>query len=491
MKKQSLQLGRWQAMAVAALLALGLVAGTGLAVEARTPPGSFADQVENLTPAVVNISTTQSRRKSRNQVPIPQFPPGSPFGEFFERQRPEGDRQPHGRPATSLGSGFIIAASGVIVTNNHVIDGADEITVILSDGKSLEAKVLGVDKKTDLAVLQVEAGRPLPFVEFGNSDTSRVGDWVVAIGNPFGLGGTVTAGIISARARVLRSGPYDDFIQTDASINSGNSGGPLFNTAGQVIGINTAIFSTSGGNIGIGFAVPANLARPVIAQLRDLGHTVRGWLGVKIQPVSDEIAESLGLEAAGGALLAEVTPNGPAAKAGLEVGDVILEFDAKKVSEMRLLPRLVAETEVGRSVVVRVWRRGAMVDLAVEIGELEEARVAARQVSPPRQSATATATVDVLGMKLAAMSGELRQRFELDKEAQGVVVTAIDAASPAAEKGVRAGDVIVEVARQEVGSPGQVLDKVREVRKSQRKSVLLLVRRAENQRFVPLRLEDS
>ncbi len=490
MREQAVEIGRWQALAGTAVLAFGLLAGAG--AEARATPESFADLVEKLMPAVVNISTTQTLRTAQREVPLPQFPPGSPFEEFFkdffERQRPGGNSERPSRRATSLGSGFIIAAEGIVVTNNHVIKEADEITVILSDDSRFKAKVLGVDKETDVAVLKIEAGRPLPYVNFGDSDLSRVGDWVVAIGNPFGLGGTVTAGIISARARALNSGRYDDFIQTDASINRGNSGGPLFNIKGQVIGINTAIFSTSGGSIGIGFAVPSNLAGPVIKQLRNFGRTMRGWLGVKIQLVTDEIAESLSLAEASGALVAEVNPEGPANKAGLKAGDVILEFDGKKVSRMRALPRLVAETEIGKSVLVQVWRAGAKVDLRVKIGELNETRIAAQQQPTTEPS---SAAVDALGMKLAAITAELRQRFELGEAAQGVVITEVEADSSAAEKGIRAGDVIVEVAQEEVGSPGQVLDKVREVRKSSRKSVLLLVRRAENLRFVALRLKDS
>ncbi|HJS32758.1 MAG TPA: Do family serine endopeptidase, partial [Alphaproteobacteria bacterium] len=319
------------------------------------PAQGFADLAERLLPAVVNISTTQTVRQDRNQQQgpqqgpqgerrrgpeVPQFPPGSPFEEFF---REFFDRQ--GRPdapprrTQSLGSGFVIDSTGYVVTNNHVIAEADEIKVILHDDTQLAAKVIGRDPKTDLAVLKVEPSKPLTAVKFGNSDQTRVGDWVVAIGNPFGLGGTVTAGIVSARARDINAGPYDDFIQTDASINRGNSGGPMFNLAGEIIGINTAIYSPSGGSVGIGFAIPANLAKPVIDQLRVSGKVRRGWLGVQIQSVTDEIAESLGLNKARGALVARVTENSPAAKGKIESGDVILKFDGKDVTEMRRLPR--------------------------------------------------------------------------------------------------------------------------------------------------------
>ena len=321
---------------------------------------------------------------------MPQFPPGSPFEEFFkdffERQRPggNGDNDEGGNRPTrrvfSLGSGFVVDPSGIVITNNHVIAEADEITVIFSDNTRRKAEVLGRDAKTDLAVLQLKqepGDGELPFVTLGDSDKSRVGDWVMAIGNPFGLGGSVTAGIISARSRNINAGPYDDFIQTDASINRGNSGGPLFNMDGEVIGVNTAIFSPSGGSVGIGFSIASNLAKPVIEQLREYGKTRRGWLGVRIQPVTDEIAESLALDEPRGALVASVFEPGPAAEAGFEPGDVILKFDGQEVPIVRALPRIVAETGIGKAVAVEVWRKGKMVTLSVKIGELKEDEVAA------------------------------------------------------------------------------------------------------------------
>ena len=356
-------------------LALLVVAATVLTLgpapaQTRGAPESFADLAESLLPAVVNISTTQ---KIRGRGPeIPQFPPGSPFEEFFKEFFDRQQRRGGPRRATSLGSGFIVTGDGYVVTNNHVIADADEVTVILQDDTKLKARIVGRDPKTDLAVLKVQPDGELPFVKFGDSDRLRIGDWVIAIGNPLGFGGTVTAGIVSALGRDINSGPYDNFIQTDASINKGNSGGPLFNLQGEVIGINTAIFSPTGGSIGIGFSIPAALARPVVNQLREFGRTRRGWLGVRIQAVTDEIAESLGLGAARGALVASVTEGGPAEKARIEAGDVILTFNEKPIEVMRQLPRAVADTSPDQEVVVTVWRKGAEISMNVVIAELEE-----------------------------------------------------------------------------------------------------------------------
>jgi serine protease Do len=350
--------------------------------------------------------------------------------------------------------------------------------------------VIGRDAKTDIAVLQVNADNPLPFVEFGSSREARVGDWVLAIGNPFGLGGSVTAGIISARSRFINAGPYDNFIQTDASINRGNSGGPLFNLDGQVIGINTAIFSPSGGSVGIGFSIPSDMAKNVIAQLREYGHTRRGWLGVRIQPVSDEIAESLGLDKARGALVAAVFDEGPAKDAGIEAGDVILTFDGKNVPNVRALPRIVAETEINTEIDVEVWRKSQALTLSVQVGELKEEKIAAiaEDSEPDHEPAN---TVDTLGMKLTQLNDITRRKYEVGDKVIGVVVVEVDDDSAAAQKGIRPGDVIVEVAQEEVSSPDQVLEKVREVQQSNRKSVLILLQRAEDLRFVALRLKES
>ena len=485
---------RWAASSLGApaLAIVFLVSTTALA---RPVPESFADMVEKLTPAVVNVSTTQNLRgRSRpgGEVPIPQFPPGSPFEEFFKdfferQQRPEGAPR---RRVTSLGSGFIIDAEGIIVTNNHVIAEADEITVTLSDDSKYEAKVIGRDPKTDVAILKIEPDKPVPAVRWGDSDETRVGDWVIAIGNPFGLGGTVTAGIISARQRNINAGPYDDFLQTDASINRGNSGGPVFNMKGEVIGIATAIFSPSGGSIGIGFAVPSALARPVVAQLRKYGRTRRGWLGVRIQTVNDEIAESLGLETAGGALVADVTKESPAAEAKIEAGDVILSFDGRPVEQMRELPRMVAETEIGREVTLQVWRKGEIKELRVTLGELERAEQLAALSTDKGEKVDEGA--DALGMTLAQITPKLRQRFDLEDDQKGVVVTKVKDESAAAAKGIRPGDVIVEVGQEEVSTPRHVVEKVRAVKKdNQRKSVLLLLQRSGDLRFIAVRVDQS
>lgn len=478
-----------------ALLALATALGLSSLARAQNAPQSFADLAERLSPAVVNISTTQTIDQRRFEGPdIPQFPPGSPFEEFFRDFFDERGRVPNGTPqrATSLGSGFIIDASGYVVTNNHVIAGADEIHVILQDDTSLTAELVGVDDKTDLAVLKVEADGPLPFVPWGDSDVMRVGDWVLAIGNPFGLGGTVTAGIISARARDINAGPYDDFLQTDASINRGNSGGPMFNLSGEVIGINTAIFSPSGGSVGIGFAIPSSLAQPVVEQLIEFGHTRRGWLGVRIQTVTDEIAESLGLDSARGALVASVTPEGPAEAAGIEAGDVILEFDGQEVEEMRRLPRLVAETAVDREVEVEIFRQGEVMTVEVELGELEEAEeqglLSADGSSPDTM---VEENLHTLGLTLTALTEEMRAQYNLAPDLEGVLITDVAPGSAAAQKGLQPGEVIVEVGQEQVAEPADVATKVAEARDAGRKSVLLLLDGPGGIRFVALNVETG
>ncbi len=479
---------------LATLAALSFTAGPAIA---KAGPEGFSELAAKLLPAVVNVSTTQTLKADRQRPEMPQFPPGSPFEEFFkdflDKNLPRGQR-PEAQPrrATSLGSGFIIDASGLIATNNHVIADADEITVILHDDTSLKAEVVGKDLKTDLALLRVKTDKPLTAVQFGDSDQMKVGDWVLAIGNPFGLGGTVTAGIVSARARDIQQGPYDDFIQTDASINRGNSGGPMFNLNGEVVGINTAIYSPSGGSIGIGFAIPSALAKPVMAQLRDYGKTRRGWLGVRIQGVSDEIAESLGLDKARGALVASVTDKGPAQVAGIQPGDIVLKFDGKDVTDMKRLPRIVAETPIDKSVKVTVWRKRQENSVEVKVGELDETeKVAALPSAQAAPAPNTGATVKALGLSLSTVTPELKQKFSLADDADGVVVVDVAGDSPASEKGVRPGDVIVEVAQQEVKDPGQVAAKIDEARKSGRKSILLLVDRAGDLRFVALRIDQG
>jgi serine protease Do len=475
------------------------------AVPMRDAPSSFAPLARQLLPAVVNISTSQNLQASRRERPdapeMPQAPPGSPFEEFFRdffnRNRPgpggpgAGPEQPQRpRRAQSLGSGFVIDPSGIVVTNNHVIEGADEINVIFQDNTSIRAELLGTDPRTDLAVLRIKTERPLAAVNWGNSDEASVGDWVLAIGNPFGLGGSVTAGIISARGRDIRQGLYDDFIQTDAAINRGNSGGPLFNLQGQVIGINTAIYSPTGGSIGIGFAIPANLARNIVAQLSEPGGRVRrGWLGVNIQQVTDEIAESLGLTGGGrGALVARAQEGGPAAEGGIRNGDVILRFNGQEVKEMRNLPRIVAETPVGRDAPVVVWRDGREQTVSVKVGELPTEQQQAAATPGPQQRPT---EITGLGLSVSGITPELRERFGLKPDQRGVVVTEVQPGSTAAEREIRAGDVIVEVQQERVTTPQELQARLEALRRQNRPTALFLIESQQGQRFVPLRLRPA
>jgi len=491
--------------AVAAIAALLLVLPVGSSPAAARPaPDSFADLADKLLPAVVNISTTQTlkpeKQKERATPGRPQFPPGSPFEEFFKDFFKDHDGSQSGRPeakprkATSLGSGFVIDQTGYIVTNNHVIADADEITVKLQDDTEIKAELVGRDTKTDVAILKVKTTKPLIAAKWGDSDKARVGDWVLAIGNPFGLGGSVTAGILSARQRDINSGPYDDFLQTDASINRGNSGGPMFNMDGEVIGINTAIYSPSGGSIGIGFAIPSNLAKNVAAELiHEPDHTVhRGWLGVRIQAVTDEIAESLGLDKPKGALVASVNDNGPAQTGGVQAGDVILTFDGKPVTDMKHLPRLVAETPVDKTVPVTVWRKRKENALQVKVGKLDETeQVAAKETPKKAAPKDTTGTVTTLGLTLSNITPEFKEKFSLADDSKGVVVVDVVKDSPAAEKGLKAGDVIIEAAQEEIKSATQVAGKIDDAKKAGRKSILLLVERQGDLRFIALRLDQS
>jgi serine protease Do len=494
----SLLLGLQRAAAIAVVL---FVVPVGLPAAAHSGPAGFADLAEKLLPSVVNISTTQTvspeRRHEGPESGEPKFPPGSPFEQFFKDffdHNGERGGAPELRPrkATSLGSGFVIDPAGYIVTNNHVIADADEITVILHDDTNLKATVVGRDTKTDIAVLRVKADKPLVAASWGDSGKSRVGDWVLAIGNPFGLGGSVTSGILSARQRDINSGPYDDFLQTDAPINRGNSGGPMFNMDGQVIGINTAIYSPSGGSIGIGFAIPSNLAKEVVDELiGEPDHMVhRGWLGVRIQAVTGEIAESLGLGKAGGALVASVNDKGPAQVGGIKPGDVILTFDGKPVGDMKQLPRLVAETRVGKTVAVTVWRKRQKETLQIAVGKLDETEKVAAKEAPPAAPSKAESVVTTLGLSLTDITPELKEKFSLSND-NGVVVTAVVKDSPAAEKGLQPGDVVMEASQEEMKSAGQVTGKVVDAKKAGRKSILLLVERKGDLRFVALRLDQG
>jgi serine protease Do len=454
-------------------------------------PESFADAVAPLLPAVVNISSTQKMEAPEDYPELPQFPPGSPFEDFFEQFM---DKRGGGMPAlppASLGSGFVVDADkGYIVTNNHVVKDAEEVRVTFHDDSTIPAEVIGRDEKTDLAVLKVKTEKKLTQVEFGDSDVLRVGDWIVAIGNPFGLGGTVTAGIVSARQRDINSGPYDDYIQTDASINRGNSGGPMFNLEGKVIGINTAIFSPSGGSVGIGFAIPSALAKPVIDQIIEFGRTRRGWLGVRIQNVTDEIAESLGLKSVTGALVASVTEGGPAQKAGLEAGDVILKFNGGEINAMRNLPRLVASTPIDSKVEVLYWRDGKEATTQVVVGELEKAEEEGLLATGPREVGEGV-DVPAVGMTLHALDETLRQEYAVPPGLEGVLVYSVDDFSEAAQKGMLEGDVVVEINQQPVTNPEKAKEIIDKAQQNQRSSVLLLVNREGEVRFVALRLAEA
>lgn len=461
-------------------------------------PQSVADLAERLLGAVVNISTSQNV-KSDDDAPVPQVPEGSPFQDFFDEFF-KGEEGEGGSPRTvnSLGSGFVIDPTGFIVTNNHVIEGADDIEANFADGSKLKAKLVGVDSKTDLALLKVEPEEPLVAVPFGDSRQMRIGDWVMAIGNPFGLGGSVTVGIVSARGRNINAGPYDNFIQTDAAINRGNSGGPLFNMKGEVIGINTAIISPSGGSIGIGFSVPTELAENVIAQLREFGETRRGWLGVRIQPVTDDIAESLGMAAAKGALVAGVIKGGPVDNGVIKTGDVIVRFDGKDVEEMRDLPRVVAESPVGKAVDVVVIRDGKEVNVKVTLGRLEDGeKLAENEAQPGDDNGGDKAPTEpakpapvILGMTLGALDEAARKAYSIVDTVKGVVVTAVDETSAAAERRIQAGDVIVEIGQEAVSSPEDVSKRIAELKSQDRRNALLMIAdKTGALRFVTVRIE--
>ena len=484
------------ALSVALVAGLAGLPGTAAPALAGPPtaagPASVADLAEGLLDAVVNISTSQSAPVEK-QIPIPKAPEGSPFQDFFDEFfKNQGKNGGAPRKIQSLGSGFVIGADGYIVTNNHVIDGAEEITANFSDGTKLKAKLIGTDKKTDIALLKVEPTKPLKAVKFGDSDKARVGDWVMAIGNPFGFGGSVTVGIVSARNRDINSGPYDNFIQTDAAINKGNSGGPLFDMYGDVIGINTAIVSPTGGSIGIGFAVPSKTASAVVAQLKEFGETRRGWLGVRIQGVTDDIAEGLGLKEPKGALVAGITDKGPADQAGILAGDVIVRFDGKEVPNVRELPRMVADTPISKKVPVTVLRKGKEVTVEVQLGRLEEGeKLAANEKGGKSEVGKAAAVSKVAGLALAPLDGQLRTKFKIkDGVAKGLVVTEVDPNSAAAEKRIVPGDVILEVGQEEVKSVDDVTKRFEAAKKEGRKRALLLVASAEGEmRFVTLTVE--
>lgn len=467
------------AMACATLLTGSLAGAPALlpqsAIAAEVP--DFSEMVKRVRPAVVTVQVEATARTAQ----LPGLPLDDPaLREFLKRFF--GDLPPmpppgEGPKVRGLGSGFIIDPKGIIVTNNHVVAEADTITVVLDNGDEFDARLLGRDEKADLAVLKIDAGRDLPFVEWGDSDKFEVGDWAIAIGNPFGIGITVTAGIVSARGRDLHSGPYDDFIQVDAPINRGNSGGPLFNQDGEVVGVNTAIFSPTGGNIGIGFSIPSNQARAVVKELIEKGHVVRGWIGVTIQPVNRDIADSLGLDRPRGALVAKVEPGGPAARAGIRTGDVILKFGDREVRRLRDLTRAVADTDPGTKTTVEVWRNGEVRRLTIATGKMPEEEGAAVAAGGGAGAASASA-LDELGIRVRPSD-------------EGLVVTAVDPRSDAAEKGIRPGDVIVTANQEELRSVADLERVVREAKKKGRRSVLLLVGRGGVQRFVTVRIGEG
>ncbi len=445
----------------------------------------FADLVERVSPAVVNVSTTQLYHASSYQ---PEQGPDE-FRKRFWNQHMETPERNQPERMSGVGSGFIIDADGFIVTNDHVIDGAESIEVTLNDGRRYEAEVIGTDEKTDLALLKISADRPLPFVSFGEADDTRIGDLVIAVGNPFGLGGTVTSGIVSARGRNLGAGPFDDYLQVDASINQGNSGGPLFNVKGEVIGVNSAIFSPNGGSVGIGFAIPASLAEPVVTQIEDFGEVRRGWLGVHIQTVTDDIAKSLGMELAVGALVVDVVEGSPAAEAGLAQGDVIVGFGGREVTEMRDLPRMVADITGGETVSADIWRDGGSMAIEVAIGILDEDEDEAEAEEGAAEEDGESAFS--LGLTIAPMTADARAYYGVAEETSGVIVVEVAPGSIAAEKGLRPGDVIVKLGKTMVTAPEELVAMLKEAREAERETVLFLINRDGRDRYVAMDSRSS
>jgi serine protease Do len=500
------------ALACTTALAVQPVQAQSAAVQQRGP-ASVADLAEGLLDAVVNISISQDADGSDadSGSPSPKVQKDAPFeqyfNDYFNKRKKDGAKS---RKVNSLGSGFVIDPAGFIVTNNHVIEGADEIDVNFADGTTLEAKLVGTDPKTDLSVLKVEPKAPLKAVKFGDSRKMRIGDWVMAVGNPFGLGGTVTVGIVSARGRNINAGPYDNFIQTDAAINKGNSGGPLFNMDGDVIGVNTAIISPTGGSIGIGFSIPSEIAMNVIDQLKRFGETRRGWLGVRIQPVTDDMVQALGLDKARGALISSVIEGGPVDNGTIKAGDVIVTFDGRPVKQARDLPLIVAESPIDTDLKVVVMRDGKEVSLTVRLKQMakdaedesDTAPEALDDAGPDQPNADKPAQKHkdegkavapegpVLGMVLKALDDGLRKQFSIDKSVEGVLVSEVEPGSPAAEKGIVAGDVIVEIAQEFIATPEDAAKKIESLKQADRRNAQVMVANAKGDlRFVALRLE--
>ena len=473
----------------AGLAAASMMMWSGLAFAAQAPE-SFSDLAKKVSPAVVNIASTQEIDSPQGAMPgIPfNFPEGSPFEEFFKRFGEQFGDNGHSRPAprraTGLGSGFIIDESGYVVTNNHVIDNASEVTIRLSDESVYPAEVVGTDPQTDLALLKIDANKPLPALTLGDSDTAEVGDWVMAVGNPFGLGGTVTAGIISARGRNIQAGPYDDFLQVDASINRGNSGGPLFNLDGEVIGVNTAIYSPNGGSVGIGFAIPSNMVKNVVAQLRENGAVERGWLGVQIQNVTPDLAEALSLNEAAGAIVAAVTPDSPAAAAGIRSGDVILKFAGKQIDDSRELARVVAQHPAESEAEVTLWRSGKAQTVDVITGRMPNSGQLADASGPTPGGGYRSSA---LSAELAALTPELRARYGVEDGIQGVLVLDVKEGS-VFQDSLRSGDVIRKVEDAEVTSPQQLERLIEQAKQQAKKAVLMLISRNGQDLFLGLKL---
>jgi serine protease Do len=461
-------------------------------------PATFADLASKVTPAVVNISSTHvETADAEQQQGMPDLR-GTPFEQFFKQfMENQGQGQkPMKRKATALGSGFVVDPTGYIVTNNHVIESATDIQVTTTDGVDHPAKLIGADPKTDLALLKIETTKPMPYVQFGDSDKARVGDWVLAVGNPFGLGGTVTTGIVSARSRDIHEGPFDDFLQIDASINQGNSGGPTFDMNGNVVGINTAIFSPSGGSVGIGFAIPSNLAKPILAELKDKGSIQRGYLGVEIQQVTPEIAKAIGLDEPKGALVASIQPDSPAAKAKLEPGDVIVSFNNQPVHEMRDLPRLVAETDPNAKVELGILRNKHEMTVSTVVGKLKDDNKVASNDQPGQDDGSANddkagVQVSALGATLATVTEQTRQQFNLDDSEKGVVVADIDSDGPLADQGIRPGDVIKRVSDSAVASPADVKRLAEKAKENKENVLLMLVDRQGRSLFVAVKLDNA
>lgn len=493
--RAALFLGALAIVPPAMTLAHVAVAKADQQVVGESRPASFADLAAQVSPAVVNISS--SRKMAESDGPDMQFtfPKGSPFEDFFkpfmEQQQRQGSGHRQMRKAMSLGSGFVIDSSGYVVTNNHVIDEATDITVTLSDGTEYPAKLIGTDPKTDLALLKVEAKKPLPAVAWGDSDQARVGDWVMAVGNPFGLGGSVTTGIVSARSRDIHEGPFDDFLQIDAAINQGNSGGPTFDMNGHVVGINTAIVSPSGGSVGIGFAIPSNLAKSVVAELREKGSVERGWLGVAIQQVTPDLAQGVGLDEPRGALIANIDPASPAAKAGLEPGDVVLGFNGSKVIEMRDLPRLVADAEPGSKAVLDILRQGDEKQITVEIGKLKPEALAANDTGDQGGNAGDGSESSILGARLAALTPDSRAAFNLGDDAKGVVIVDLNDDSPLLDQGLKPGDLIERIGNSAASDPAEITRLAEAAQKSDKPVLLMLVNRDGRDQFIAVNLKQA